>query len=479
MPGISRTFLLASALLLLPCIVHAEDPYADFRVPQHRSFSWFVQAQGSANSFQRDTDPAVSREGSASGRLLTEMLWTSESEARQSDLGCELQASWNQARTRFESSSPPSEGSSHRRFDGQSLIVGADHMAYLGDSRFSIGMDAKTRIDFDQSRDSQAEHFTSGTFEQFSGSELQTQLYRQFGNASLGIGYGRVRDVTGVFDAQLIEQRLRATGRLTRTLSSAALLRLAQLHDVSGGFFSAHDRAARYFWREAERILRDDGALTDSTLDAYSLVRLFEPAFARQGFRRTRGGLIRPYLFGSETRGHQDRDWRNSRLDLDNGTPVLDSKSEFSERGRLNRKDAGVGISAEYHRPVGMRWQSDVFAGTSYGGGSRRELGVNSSGQVRYMIADRWFAGAMLRHSFSSLRLNGVRTEPEWSLDGRTDLSYLVEDSWSLDLTYTLSQLQSRNRERFFSPFFERSSGLAFGLTYRPAGRFDAPGLGI
>ena len=44
-----RTLLLTSVLCLLPAIACAEDPYADFRVPEHRTFSWFVNSNGSAS----------------------------------------------------------------------------------------------------------------------------------------------------------------------------------------------------------------------------------------------------------------------------------------------------------------------------------------------------------------------------------------------------------------------------------------------
>jgi hypothetical protein len=62
---------------------------------------------------------------------------------------------------------------------------------------------------------------------------------------------------------------------------------------------------------------------------------------------------------------------------------------------------------------------------------------------------------------------------------GRANLSYLVEDSWTLDLQFTHEQEQERNGIFYFPRYFQRTSALTFGLTYRPFGRFAAPGLGL
>ena len=104
------------------------------------------------------------------------------------------------------------------------------------------------------------------------------------------------------------------------------------------------------------------------------------------------------------------------------------------------------------------------------------------------MIADRWFVSGQLLHQVFSERLEGVRTEPAWLFSSVTTLRYLVEDAWSLNLAYESLQGQSRNGAFLLFPGFGgiglaegyvRSARLSFGLTYRPLGRFAAPGLGL
>jgi hypothetical protein len=462
----------------LPAAAHAEDPYADFRVPEHRRFSWFVQASGSANSVDQNEPYGTAHRTTPTGQLLSQMAWTHESDARLSDLFLTADAGTSQSHTRFETSTPVDEQSSHSWDNFQTLSLAADQRNYLGASQFAVEADASLTFSLAQQGNSSTQYARSGTFENFYGQEQSLHSYRPSGTVSLGIGYGRVRDASGVFSAQLIEQRLFATGRLTRALSPATRTRIAQLHYIAGDFFAAHERPSRYFWQEVERLLNEDGALVEGGLDAYSLLRLLEPSMAGKGFTRLAGAFVRPFFFGSQVGGHEDHDSNYSQLALNNGVVLFESASQSSQRTDLDEKDSGVGLGLEYHRPGGMRWQTDASALATYGGGSRNDLDATSAAQVEYMIADRWFASARLDYRSLTQELNGVRAEPEWTLTGRATLSYLVEDSWSLDLQGNTSQQQRRNEE-FSSPVYLRFSGISFGLTYRPYGRFDAPGLKI
>src|SRR5467141_2492811 len=101
MSRIHRALALACALALPPSLAHADDPYADFRVPDHRSFSWIVQSSGGLNSIQRDAG-GLSHAQSANGQLLSDMAWVSETEARQRQFAFVTDARWNQAHDRFD-----------------------------------------------------------------------------------------------------------------------------------------------------------------------------------------------------------------------------------------------------------------------------------------------------------------------------------------------------------------------------------------
>ena len=489
MRGIRRALVFTSALCLLPTVVRAQDPYADFRVPEHRSFSWRVNSNGNANWDQQDTQGGMLRQRFGNGQLSSLLRWSTESEARQRDLSVAADGFLSQSRSSATSTFAGSETElQHGRNDAQRITIQANQRSYLGASAFAVELQAISSLVFRETASSRTTHDLNGTIEQFTGSESQTHIYSHAGGATVGFGRGRVRDVTGVFSAQLIEQRLRATGRLSRALSPETRLRLAQLHYIAGDFSAAHDRPSRYFWREAERILREDGALSGGTLDAYPLLRVLESPLGGLSFPRTTGCFVSPFWFGSDTRGHADFISTFSATTIDNGTPIASFLSESSDRTILDHRTSGAGLSAEVHRPVGMRWQADALASITYGIAPERAWNASAGVDVNYMIADRWFVSGQLLHQVFSERLEGVRTEPAWLFSSVTTLRYLVEDAWSLNLAYESLQGQSRNGAFLLFPGFGgiglaegyvRSARLSFGLTYRPLGRFAAPGLGL
>ncbi len=465
MSRIHRAFALASALSLLPALARADDPYADFRVPDHRTFTWIVQSSGGINSSQENAS-SRSRERSLNGHLLSRMAWGSETEARLRALAVATDARWISTRDQFDAHFPFNETDhevQHRRNDAQSLTVSGGQRSYLGRSSFAVDAQASAALELAQRGSSQDRRDlnitpSSNVFEFTSNEDFEDRRYQQSGSASLGLGFGRVRDVTGVFSAQLIEQRLRATGRLTRALSPEAALRLAQLHYVANDITAAHDRPGRYFWREVERVLREDGALNEGTLDAYSLERVLEPALGVVQITRRVGIFVRPFYFGSESSGHLDEDFSRSTRQLDDGVPVFSDSEKFSRRIRVREKDSGVGLGVEVHRPAGMRWQSDLSVAASYGGGAGRALVVGTFAGIQYLLADRWYASATLDETERSRHAGDGRTPPSWLLEGRASLSYLVEDSWSLDLLFSHEQEQERNGVFYFPRYFQRTS---------------------
>src|SRR5262249_45145842 len=150
-----------------------------------------------------------------------------------------------------------------------------------------------------------------------------------------------------------------------------------------------------------------------------------------------------------QTRGHQDRDDFASFLELSNGVPVFGSEDRFSSRQSLYDDEIGGGVRLDYHRPISMRWQADGQTSLAYGGPSRRQIGVNSSADARYLLADRWTAAVQVFQQATSLWRAGRRTEPLWFLSGSASLSYWVEDRWSLDLSYLRQESQQHNVDFF------------------------------
>ena len=115
----------------------------------------------------------------------------------------------------------------------------------------------------------------------------QGNSYQYSGIARITLGHGIVRDATVVEDVHILESRLLAAGTLSRPLTPAGRARLAELLTVTPSLSFEHDRPERFEWREVERILREDGALSGGSLDAYGVLRAMEPYLSVSSQRRS------------------------------------------------------------------------------------------------------------------------------------------------------------------------------------------------
>jgi hypothetical protein len=301
-------------------------------------------------------------------------------------------------------------------------------------------------------------------------------------NLLLGPGYGRVRDVTGVFDMQVLEERLAETGRLAHPISPAARQRLAELFSVSGDFSAAHDRPSRYFWREVERLLREDGAITDGSFDAWSLMRALEPATLSVSITRLAGWRVSAAYVLALDRGHADASTDFQQWSFSPGVPPSAVGSAFSSRRSVDDNHGIAQALVAYHRPIGMRWQVDLSSAGGYGDGPHRRATLSSALALTNVLADRWVATATVTQFASSEVVDSVRLSPAWQIHGTAQLSYFFEDSWSISagIDHTQARPVTIISGVAATPNgYIRNTQIFLGLTYRPVGRFEAPGLHV
>lgn len=481
MRSLRRVITPAIALLIVTGVASADDPYADFRIPEHRTFAWLVTGSVNASSRYGGSIGGVNRDGTLSSRLSAPLQWHAESEARQWDVRLDPQASWSSGRSRLEFSPGTfAQREIKRRANDQSMSVSLSRSDYPGSGRVFVSSAVFSTVFFSQRVDGIDDQFSSPPFRSLNGFRFESGTYQQSGSASIGVGLGRVRNATGVYGAQLLEARLRATGRLRRALSDETRRRLAELYYIAGDFKVAHERSGKYFWREAERILREDGALDGGSLDAYSLLRVLEPVTGTLFWSRQSGALVGASLVVREQRGHDDLLSRTTAAIYQDGVLQNSFESSTSVRRPLDQDIVSVGISAAYHRPIGLRWQADWNTFASYGGGRSRSFTLIHSAQASWLVADRWYATGFFRHRAESARVDGVRYPPSWGSLATATVGYWVEDSWSLDLALSQQQAASQVDPKFGGvSSYVRDARLDIGLTYRPAGRLSAPGLGI
>jgi hypothetical protein len=480
----ARLALVCTGAFFCVSVAGAQDPYTDFRIPEARSFTWLVRADARGSDIFLHDSGRQHELRTADAGLLSSAHHHAESEPRTSDLFLSVSGNWFANRQSDVNTFPgfldDRDDDADRATYRASGSAATTH--YLGGSRWGIDAGATATYEYMRFANTQQSRFGAGTGETRNSFEFAYRYYHAAADLALGPGFGRVRDVTGVFDMQVLEQRLEDTGRLAHPLSPAARQRLAELFSVANDFQAAHDRPDRYLWRDVERILREDGAIAAGTFDAWSLMRALEPATLSIAVLRRAGWRVSGAYELRVDRGHADSDNRVESVTFLNGVPTSSSSSLSSSRRSLDDEQGFAVLDADVHRPLGMRWQADLSGALRYGDGPRRRLIASYAAGLSYVLADRWLATAAFSEVSSSEQIEGARSSPGWTILGAGQLSYFFEDSWSVFASVDHQQarpLRSINDTPLVPDGFWRQTQVQFGLTYRPSGRFEAPGLGV
>jgi hypothetical protein len=294
------------------------------------------------------------------------------------------------------------------------------------------------------------------------------------GSASAGVG--RVRDATVVYDVHVLEQRLLESGALAGPLSARARERLAALLFVAPAYGVTRDRPLRFVWSGIERVLREEGALSERGLDAYSVIRGTEPVAPRTRFMRLRGHFIGP-TFTARTEHtilRSDQEWTARRY----ADGALTDESHFTSGERLEGTEDSywAGARAEVHRPIGFPWQVDATASVSEPV-RPHESGLSAAMELSlgWDVADRWAATAYVdqaRRYFDPS--DGARMD-QWAVQYGAVVAYYLEDHLSLQLS--VNETQAHDMTEGMSSAYQRQGAVALGLSYRFLGAFDAPGV--
>lgn len=485
MRGVIRTAGSILLLLTLALPAPAQDPYATFRIPEYHRFSWNVSGNGSWSGRFGSDSVIEERARQVSAGLRSTLAWTSESEAQSTNLTLQPSELMQQFRQVFDGtgrfSSLGSHSTSETRFGAQQLFLFASRYQYRPGSAVFAGAQLSSQLGFTQFIRDQYQRVEDFSPTVFLQSNHDANLdHRASANLELRAGVGRIRDVTGVYAADLVERRLRATGRLERELSAGTRRQLAELFYTQNAFGSAHERSNKYFWREVERVLREDGALKDGVLDTYSVLRILEPAMNRFSSARTRGFSLAAVTAVQLERGHRDTDFRNELVTMSLGVVTSVGRSERSNRVLLKESVPLLGLSADYGMPLGERWQWAANTSVRYGVDPSRLWSLNTNASLVWLVADRWFVDNALFHQLESRRIGGTRLEPNWLTVARSSVGYWIEDAWAIEVQADSQQRTTRSFQSIATTAtHNRDHRVQIALTYLPKGRFDAPGLGL
>jgi hypothetical protein len=276
--------LLVLAMWATPLAARADD-YSEFRIPPHHVMGWSGTLSTSGNrststvtGFGSSNNSSRAFQGTGSSTF----SWLSDSDPARTSIGVSVLASgdgtWGSADQSIPAGVSSSSSDTRRGTESWSASLGQRYYPWA----VPVGLDLNVvGIGQYQQSWSHADAQTHGnlipptvTVEHTSG---ERWLYRTVVQTDAAVGIGRVRDATGVYDAQVLESRLRESGALARPLSREGRRRMAALLYLRADYSKFRERPDKYLWDRVEDILREDGALGDSGLDARSIQRAGEP----------------------------------------------------------------------------------------------------------------------------------------------------------------------------------------------------------
>jgi len=487
---------LAMVLCGAPLAARADD-YSQFRIPAHHVMGWdgFLSTNGHRNSSRNESATGTS---GSTDRLIqgmggTSFSWLSDSDPRTTRVFARVAAGLQEGWASNDGAVPSLTftTSNQGRSSNELWQVFLSHRTYPWAFPLGFTVSAFGTGNYQQSW-AHMEQFASDLVTlnsslQRTGAEQWAYLTSVQDAASVGIG--RVRDATGIYDAHVFETRLLETGALTRPLSSDARRRLAEIFYLRADYESFRERPAKSLWGRIEDLLRQDGAVSDS-FDAHAIQRAGESAlFGGQSgdglpsspLARFTGYHVAAVLRDQHSNVVVRNDASNFSQVTLGGTPGPPVTSETHDRLSQSMDQVMAGGEAEYHRPIGPRWQLDVV-GQALAPVRKEDSGfqVMTVADGAMLISDRlvarigWDQNRIVRRDAST----DVTQQDSWEVIVSGSASYYLEDH--LQLQAGVSDDQYHHRDSLTgSPFVasQRSQQFFLVLTYRFMGSFAAPGL--
>lgn len=461
------------------------DDFSDFRIPRHMLRSGALQLQGEAEHQKIQDTEHSDGQAEFSGTVSGTGSWVLDSDplrlafASAGDVYARrFHGHVNQFGPMVGGGYSTDETVQHQEDleEGLSLSLGIRHYPWSVPVGWEVRIDGRT--DYEQSWAHLDRTLilqdTTGSFASSATDGQSRRIVRSDVLSAVSLGWGRVRDASAVYDAHLLEQRLIRARTLSRPLSHEAMQRLIALLYAGGDYSVVHDRPTKYLWADIEGIMHADGALAGDHMDAYGVLRAMEPvidltSFSLTPFVRQRGMFVGATIRSDDAYVHGRIAYTSSIAS--SNQPPQSGSVEF--RSRFSRDDVSWGPRAEFHVPLGLRWQLDAdgTATVPVHPASPGSYQLDAGATARMLIADRWLWGATWRYTRE-------RAVDRYSDDRfETELDYDLEDHLRIGLTY--SELQART-ERYFDTTrvdFGRHGAVSLGLTYRFLGALDIPGV--
>jgi len=465
------------SLALVLCAAAAPvlaDEFADFRAPDYRTYTLDVRASASASgAFSNRYE--VDRDGRGSGDLAALGSWQHDADRAHTAMAWQFGANGDRYHQRRDD--PPYASNTRETRAREYWAASWEQRNYT----HVLALNWSLRTDLERAwyQDTYAGRGMRNTAfpaesQYDDDSHADTYAVRE----ALVLGIGHVRDATPVADARVLEDRLLKGGILARPLSRRARLALARVYALEGAFEIVRQRPRDAEWAGLERILREDGAMRDSTGGVVQALRALEPWIGASAARLPHSPLVRQRGLFAGVYASGRRAWnhyryvthRYYRTTLED-TTVAEDQSRFASSGSGRSDELGVGGRLEWHRPFGRVWQADVVNDVS-GPIGPHKMGSTyvATAAFRGAVADRWIAGPSFRYVRETRGYRHRLEQDDWRASGGVDVTVFLEDRLGLT-AYASDQQNGTPRS------FDRGLSTGFELTWRFAARLTARDL--
>ena len=475
----------------------ADDDFTDFRIPSNRGLLWTADLKARASGDKTSGGGLDNSTGFSNASAATRASWFSDSDPAFTAFAVDVAVAGSRAHFNSEAQSliPPASlltvnERADREMDEQWALA-VTHRTYPWAAPLGIAVSSNGGGGYSQRWNDQSTDVLivnpGLTSQSIQHNNRETRLYSYLFAASASAGWGRVRNATGVYDAMVLEQRLRETGALTRSLSREGRRRLAEALYLRDPLDRVRERPGRVLWREIERVLADDGALREGGLDPYSVLRAAEPHLGESGdltsdgvpnspVVRLTGAFVGVRVQDVSSHAVRRNETGSSFETIQNGVVIGSGSSAVSTRLEDSYDRVEGGPSGEFHLPIGppLQLDGDGFVVV----GLRKEdnylYGFGRLSLV-WLAADRWTAtGSSDLNWFEDDRTDGPTTGDFWVWNAALGVSWYLEDRTAITLSARETQQWSRQDP---ATHFTRSLSASLGLTYRFSGWFATPGF--
>ncbi len=272
----------------------------------------------------------------------------------------------------------------------------------------------------------------------------------QFYSFSVGLGWGKMRNVTAVVSAIRFQERMKQLNLLNSNFSEKTIEDLAQQFYRQGYYSMVHVRPEKYFWQGVEKTLAADGvslAGLNQYADSYLREVPNELRFSRNE------GIVGGFGLRFDYSNHYYSAYVNppngsiSEEFLTLGNAYVDFSHQLDLNSQLNF-DLSVNGGPNLTKHSGVRQQYEMAADVGY----------------HYELTDRVVTSA--GESFDLMFQNSGTHGRNLSNTASLGLDYFVEDNVSLGASYSWNYLDNNGMDGSPAHFRNIYNQLNVNVTY-------------